>query len=229
MQTKFTATPYVPDNDRISRRTLLKLGIATGSITLTGFSSKPSATLQTPRQTEGPFYPDQNQQDKDTDLTIIEGHSKHAAGEIIQVKGTVFDTQGNALNAVFIEIWQANKWGRYRHRRDPNTAPLDPDFQGWGQTTTNDNGHYQFTTILPGAYPAGPGWTRPPHIHFKVSRQGYAPLTTQMYFQDQALNDVDLILQNLSTAQQKLLIATREPMEVEATPVFRFNIFLSGV
>lgn len=229
MQTKYPATPYVSDNSRISRRTLFKLGIATGSLTLSGLSSISAVASdgpRTPSQTEGPFYPIHRQQDKDTDLTLIEGHSETAKGEVIVVGGTVFDTHRNTLKDVFIDIWQANTWGRYRHSRDPNTAPLDPNFQGWAQTTSNDKGSYQFKTILPGAYPAGPGWTRPPHIHFKVFKQGFAPLTTQMYFEGQSLNKLDLILQHHSNAEQKMLTAKRTTNKNSALTTYRFDIVL---
>lgn len=226
---KFTATPFVPDNDTISRRTLFRLGLATSILTVGGLVYRVSSAAETnatPRETEGPFYPIHTQLDKDTDLTHIEGHSKSAAGEAIHVGGTVFDTQGNTLQGVFIDIWQANTWGRYRHARDPNSAPLDPDFQGWGQTLTDEMGRYEFKTILPGAYPAGPGWTRPPHIHFKVSKSGFAPLTTQMYFSGQALNDIDLILQQHRPEMQKLLIANRASPDAAPISKFRFDIYL---
>jgi protocatechuate 3,4-dioxygenase beta subunit len=180
----------------------------------------------TPRQTEGPFYPIQDQADKDVDLTRIEGKTQLAKGEVVLVQGRVLDTDGNALNDAFVEIWQANTWGRYRHKRDPNRAPLDPNFQGWGQTTTSTDGRYGFKTILPGAYPAGPGWTRPPHIHFKVARQGFYALTTQMYFPDQKLNAADLILQNLPESQRSMVIAKRQTSEKDGSPVFIFDIVL---
>jgi protocatechuate 3,4-dioxygenase beta subunit len=169
------------------------------------------------------------QADKDVDLTRIEGKTQTAKGEIIQVQGRVLDTDGKTLTDAFVEIWQANTWGRYRHKRDPNTAPIDPNFQGWGQTTTDADGHYTFKTILPGAYPAGPNWTRPPHIHFKVARQAFYALTTQMYFPGQKLNEVDLILQNLPAAQQDMVIAKRKDVGQDETPVFVFDIVLLQV
>ena len=192
-----TPTPVLDPPQKISRRFLLKLGL-TASIVSFGTTHHKSghadpATLWTPRQTEGPFYPTHEQADKDVDLTRIDGKHQQAKGEVIRVQGRVLNTNGSTLSNTFVEIWQANTWGRYAHRRDPNTAPLDPNFQGWGQTHTDSNGRYGFKTILPGAYPANADWTRPPHIHFKVAKQGFYALTTQMYFPGQKLNDVDLI------------------------------------
>jgi protocatechuate 3,4-dioxygenase beta subunit len=193
---------------------------------LTSKKAKSSAEkLWTPRQTEGPFYPIHEQTDKDVDLTQINGKKHQAIGQVIHVQGRVLDTDGNVLKNAFVEIWQANTWGRYRHKRDPNTAPLDPNFQGWGQTTTGAKGRYSFKTILPGAYPAGPDWKRPPHIHFKISKPGFHALTTQMYFPGQRLNEADLILQNLPAAQREMVIAKRQNNE-DDKPVFVFDIVL---
>ncbi len=84
-----------------------------------------------------------------------------------------------------MEIWQTNASGRYMHPGDQHDAPLDPNFPGIGRTFTDDEGHYRFLTIRPGAYPwqNHPYAWRPAHIHFSLL--GNAPvqrLVTQMYF-----------------------------------------------
>jgi protocatechuate 3,4-dioxygenase beta subunit len=232
---KICPTPALHSPQKLSRRSLLKLGLAAGLVSYGLPRSNNvyarSTGLWTPRQTEGPFYPIHEQADKDVDLTRIDGQSQSAQGEVVRIQGRVLDTQGNSLHNVFVEIWQANTWGRYRHKRDPNTAPIDPNFQGWGQTNTDADGRYGFKTILPGAYPAGPGWTRPPHIHFKVAGQGFDALTTQMYFPGQKLNEEDLILQNLPAAQRDMVIAKRQAGNPDSNdqadaPVFIFDIVL---
>ena len=215
-------------SQRLTRRTFLKTGIGASIIPITVAScsnNEGSKLLWTPQQTEGPFYPVQAQADKDVDLTLIEGKSEHAEGEVILVRGRVLDTNANPIPNAFVEIWQANKWGRYNHYKDPNNAPLDPNFQGWGQTRTDAEGNYGFKTIKPGAYPAGPDWTRPPHIHFKASADNYYPVTTQMYFPDEALNKEDRILLNLSDVDQRMVIAKRRPGN-ESEPIFIFDIVL---
>jgi protocatechuate 3,4-dioxygenase beta subunit len=219
-----TATP----RRGVTRRTFIKVGLGASIIPITGAScsnKEPVKLLWTPRQTEGPFYPVHQQADKDVDLTLVEGNSKRAEGEIIHVRGRVLDTDGNAISNAFVEIWQANKWGRYNHHKDPSSAPLDSNFQGWGQTQADAEGNYGFKTIRPGAYPAGPGWTRPPHIHFKSSADHFYPVTTQMYFPDEELNREDRILQNLSAADQSMVISKRQPFS-DAEPVFIFDIVL---
>ena len=227
-QTPVTQQPAIQQT--LSRRTILKMGLGFSIVPITGAScsnnSEPAKQLWTPRQSEGPFYPVQQQEDRDTDLTQIQGNAEKAKGEIIFVRGRVLDMSGDVIKNAFVEIWQANAVGRYRHFKDPNQAPIDPNFQGWGQVYTDTDGRYGFKTIMPGAYPAGPGWTRPPHIHFKVTKQKYYPLTTQMYFPDHDLNKEDRILQGLSNADQDMVISRRQPSGNEDAPVFIFDIIL---
>jgi len=163
----------------------------------------------TPSEIAGPFYPLIAQKDKDFDLTRIEGHQNSAIGQVIYITGRIKDSLGNPIEDALIDIWQANAAGRYRSRKDSNGAKLDPDFQGWAMILSGKNGAFKFKTILPGAYPAQPGWLRPPHIHFIVSKSRYHKLTTQMYFEDQELNQVDLLLKQKTTGQQKLMIAKK--------------------
>jgi protocatechuate 3,4-dioxygenase beta subunit len=213
------------------RRTVIKFGLGAGMLLTGGACSKAQTqgnSHWTPRQTEGPFYPVQQQADKDVDLTMIDGHSERAKGQVIRVQGRVLDTNGEILTNAFVEIWQANSEGKYRHPRDPNNAPIDPNFQGWGQTNTSAQGRYGFKTIKPGAYPAGPDWTRPPHIHFKAAKDGFASLTTQMYFPDEQLNNIDRILQSLTEPEQRVVIAKRQTGDA-GEPVFHFDIVLRRI
>ena len=207
---------------------MLKFGISIGMLPLTGVVYSKSSNARsraTPPQTEGPFYPIHKQLDKDADLTRIEGHDKIAEGTVINVVGRVLASDGTPLIGATVEIWQANANGRYRHVRDPNPAKLDPDFQGWGLAKSNEKGFYRFATIIPGVYPAGPGWMRPPHIHFKIAMQGYQTLTTQMYFPGNNYNESDLILQRLSGAEQQMVIS-REVDPMDGKKSYQFDIVL---
>lgn len=178
----------------------------------------------TPRQPEGPFYPVVPQVDTNADLVLMTGKNEPARGEIIIVQGQVTDQQCRPVQGVLVEIWQACHTGRYNHHADPNTAELDPNFQYWGKALTDANGNYRFRTIVPGAYPAGDGWVRPPHIHFKVSKLGYVELITQMYFAGDALNADDLILQRLSKAQQERVVIELKSQDGLPHPAGQFNI-----
>jgi protocatechuate 3,4-dioxygenase, beta subunit len=182
----------------------------------------------TPAQTEGPFYPTRDQADKDIDLTLIEGHTERAQGEIIEVSGQVLDEGGKPVAEVLVDIWQANTNGRYAHEADPNPAPLDPNFQGWAQFRTDAEGRYRFKTIVPGAYQVDGSWSRPPHIHFKVARRGYHELITQMYFAGHALNDTDRILLGVPEDERgRLVVAFQaDPADSSAPRNGRFDIVL---
>ena len=123
----------------ISRRAILRLGLVSSvSLFLTHLvaASSELATGFTPTQTEGPFYPQTPQVDKDLNLTLISGHKQRAQGQVIEVQGQVVDENGKLIANALVDIWQANTWGRYRHKKDSNSAPLDPNFRGWGQVPT---------------------------------------------------------------------------------------------
>jgi protocatechuate 3,4-dioxygenase beta subunit len=196
-----------------SRRSFL-LGMLAG-LPLAIFSRVLRAGQPTPPETEGPFYPLYPQKDKDFDLTQVQGRPGQARGRVITIQGLVLDTEGRAIEDATVELWQANAAGRYRHPSDRNTAPLDPNFQGWAIVKSGREGRFQFRTIFPGSYPASAEWMRPPHIHFKVSKRGFAGLTTQMYFPGQKLNDSDLLLMQKSDAEAARMIATRAEDTVE--------------
>lgn len=190
----------------LARRTFLKMGIT--SVVAVGSLAKAAEIClsATPEQTEGPFYPIKDQADKDWDLVAVRGRHQPAQGEVIFIQGTVYDLNCQPVPGALVEIWQACKSGKYNHPNDPNTAPLDPDFQYWGQAVTDAQGRYMFRTIKPGAYPADTNWWRPPHVHYKVHKRGYIELTTQLYFEGEAFNNTDKILQRLSRAEQEKVI-----------------------
>lgn len=213
-------------SSRISRRELLQGSVGALAVVASGSAAK--AAVPTPAQTEGPFFPTQDQTDKDIDLTRIAGHEHAAKGEVFEISGQVFDTEGKPLAGALVDVWQANSYGRYAHERDPNPAPLDPDFQGWARFITDADGRYRIRTIKPGAYPVGEGWSRPPHLHFKVALRGFHELTTQMYFAGDPLNDVDRILQAVPEPERASLVVqfASDPAQPDRAPLGRFDLVL---
>ncbi len=168
----------------------------------------------TPPQVKGPFYPLVDRPDENTDLTRVDGRIEVAKGEVHYIQGMVTDVACAPLAGALVEIWQACESGRYDHDRDSaNPAPLDPNFQYWGETLTDSEGKFQFKTIKPGSYPADVGWDRPPHIHFKVSKLGYKEIITQMYFEGEPLNALDHILQGLDPDEQNNVVVKFAPSE----------------
>ena len=180
----------------------------------------------TPDETEGPFYPVRAQQDKDLDLTKVTGQEHLAQGKHIVIEGQVVDTTGQAIEGAEIDLWQANAAGKYAHPRDPNPALIDKNFQGWAIIPSGIEGRFRIKTVMPGAYPASNAWMRPPHIHLKVAKQGYEKITTQMYFPDQPLNQLDYLLQRKSPDEQQLMIAQ---YVTKAKDTFFYRIVLEDV
>ncbi len=206
------------DEAPISRRHLLSLGLGAGAGVLAGRLTALSAHQQvcdvpTPGQVLGPFFPARRREDEDVDLTRVRGRSGRANGEVLHVRGRVLDERCRPVEAALVEVWQANRWGRYDHERDAsNPRPLDPNFQGWARVVTGGDGRFDFKTIKPGSYPANDrGWIRPPHIHFKVSCRGYHELVTQMYFEGEPLNEQDLLRSALSSRDQARVTVAFNP------------------
>lgn len=213
-------------SNKISRRSMITAGagLAASAVATSVLGSQVQVTPPNP---EGPFYPKHQQVDKDMDLTLIEGHTEHAQGQVIRVTGKVLDENGQPVEGALVDIWQANANGRYDHEDDSASAPLDPNFQGWGMVKTDAEGNYSFTTIKPGAYLAEEGWTRPPHIHYKVSRRGYRELTTQMYFSGENLNETDRLFLDVDAGSRDLLVVDFQ--EENGIPQGDFPIVLAKV
>jgi len=207
----------------ISRRGII--GSIIAAVTSIGFVKAADSKPVTPPHTEGPFYPIVPQDEKDADLTMVNGRPAGAIGQIVIVEGQILDPTGAPIPNAVVDVWQANAAGRYAHEADPNTAPLDPNFQGWAIMKTDKEGRYRFKTVKPGAYPVTSDWTRPPHIHFKVSRRGFREITTQMYFDGERLNDIDHLLNELPADMQPTLIAQQKTAEAP----FVFDVILAKI
>jgi protocatechuate 3,4-dioxygenase beta subunit len=171
-------------------------GVGLAGVTIPAFGQQPGLR-PTSEQILGPFYPVRLPADQDADLTIIAGMQAGALGQVVYVSGRVINVRGEPVAGAELEIWQANAAGRYTHPSDQNPAPIDPNFEGYAKLRTGPDGSYGFKTVKPGAYPASPTSTRPPHIHFDVKGR-INRLVTQMYFEGEALNDKDEILQRAS-------------------------------
>jgi len=163
----------------------------------------------------GPYYPKTAPTDRDGDLTMADGRSGAAQGQIVYLSGRVLDLEGKPVPNANVEVWQANAFGRYAHPDETNPAPLDPNFEGHGKGVSAIDGSYHFKTVKPAAYPAAVGVTRAPHIHFMVTA-GTQRLITQMYFAGEALNETDPLLG--AAESRESLIAKVTPASSDAEP-----------
>lgn len=155
----------------------------------------------TPRQTEGPFYPDKLPLDTDNDLLVLNNALTPAVGEVTYVSGRILDPRGAPLRDAVVEIWQCDANGAYLHSGTSNAAKRDQHFQGFGRFLTGASGEYLFRTIKPVPYPG-----RTPHIHYKVRRGGQELLTTQLYIQGHPGNEKDGIWKGLGDEKVRALV-----------------------
>ena len=135
----------------------------------------------------------------------------------------MLNLDGGPVRGVPVTIWQANTFGRYVHVNDPNPAPLDPHFVGCVGIRSDDDGIYRIKTVKPGAYPAGPDWMRPPHIHFEVHGR-FERLITQMYFPHEPLNTSDRLLNAALRPDRLAATCLPDPL---GRRVLHFDIVLS--
>lgn len=189
---------------RFRRRALVIAGTSGLALTALGvpLAARAEERVPTPRQSVGPFYPYGAEVERDADLVTVRGGSGIARGEIAIVAGRVVDARGRPMAGVRVEIWQCNAFGRYHHPRDGSSAPLDPNFQGYGETVTAADGGYRFRAIKPVPYPG-----RAPHIHFRLSGRDFAPLATQLYIAGHPLNETDFLFSSIVDPRARARLA----------------------
>jgi len=191
----------IPTSAHFTRRALLA---GTGALALGGMVSPALAQLaRTPAQSEGPFYPVDKPVDQDADLAQVGPDKPLASGELILVEGRILRPDGQPVQNALVEIWQTNSFGRYHDRRDSSGQPWDKNFQGYGKVLTGADGAYAFRTIRPAGY--GQRFRRTPHIHYRVSGDGFRRFTTQMYFSGEADNRSDSLLRQV-TDKDRLIV-----------------------
>lgn len=169
--------------------------------------------MQTPRQTEGPFYPDKLPLDTDNDLLIVNDKITPAVGAVTYLSGRILDARGNPARNALVEIWQVDNNGVYLHTGSNNRNNGDANFQGFGRFLTGSTGEYFFRTLKPVPYPG-----RTPHIHFAVKLKGQEKFTTQCYIKGEAGNERDGVLRGINNPQ------ARNSVIVDFAPVIESRI-----
>ncbi len=178
------------------RRFLTRTALGAAFCTVPGLFAE--ALTLTPKQTEGPFYPDKLPLDTDNDLLILNNAATPSLGEVTYLSGRILDARGEPIRGALVEIWQCDANGAYLHTRSGNAAKRDAHFQGFGRFITGSTGEYLFRTIKPVPYPG-----RAPHIHLKVRRANKDLLTTQCYVKGHEGNDRDGIYRSLKDEKSR--------------------------
>jgi protocatechuate 3,4-dioxygenase, alpha subunit len=174
----------------------------------------------TPSQTVGPFFiiglPDEGR----AELVSPDD------GDAVRLWGTVFDGTGEPVDDALVEIWQANRAGRYAHPEDTREdIPLEDGFRGFGRCATDLQGRYEFVTVKPGQVPGPGGSVQAPHIEMSVFARGLLKrVATRVYFPDEtAANEADPVLASIADpAERGTLVAEAE------NGGLRFDIHLQG-
>jgi len=178
------------------------------------------ALAPTPSQTVGPYFA--------LELPRMERRELVDGGDpdAVRLRGIVFDGEGTPVNDAVIELWQANRAGRYAHPEDTREdVPLEEGFSGFGRASTDEGGHYDFVTVKPGPVPAPGGGMQAPHVEVSVLARGVLKrLATRIYFPDEAeANAADAVLSAVpDTDGRARLVAIPEDGGL------RFDIHLQG-
>ena len=162
----------------------------------------------TPSQTVGPFF---------AFGLPFEGGERLVDEGGLWITGAVYDGAGEPVDDALVEIWQANRAGRYRHPEDTREElPLEPGFTGFGRCATDEQGRFRFYTVKPGA-------TAPhaPHINVIVLARGLLRhLFTRIYFPDEEeANAADPLLSSIEDSAMRETLIARD---------LRFDIHLQG-
>ena len=120
---------------------------------------------------------------------------------VLLVEGTVKDTNGKPIPGATLDIWQTAPNGLY--------SSQDPDqdtYSFHGLQTVGEDGRYAFTTVRPVEYtvpsdgPVGDilracgrhPW-RPSHLHYIAEADGFKPLVTEVFPEDDPYLDQDTV------------------------------------
>src|SRR6266566_1228060 len=188
--------PIHRDLSQNRRRFLRSLSVGAALFSVPGAFA--DELRRTPKQTEGPFYPDHLPLDTDNDLIIVNDSVTPALGEITHLSGRILDARGDPIRNALVEIWQVDNKGVYLHSRSDRHGDRDKNFQGFGRFLTGSTGEYYFRTVKPVAYPGRTG-----HIHFALKLKGREKWTTQCYVKGEPLNERDGVLNGIRDAKAR--------------------------
>jgi protocatechuate 3,4-dioxygenase alpha subunit len=175
----------------------------------------------TPSQTVGPFF--------GFALPWADGAELVAPDDpaAIEIEGRVFDGEGAPVDDALVEIWQANRHGRYAHPEDARVElPLEDGFSGFGRCPTDAEGRFAFVTVKPGRVPGRDGRAQAPHLGVSVFARGLLKrVVTRLYFPDEhEANAADPVLASIEDPRARSTLVARQT----APGRLRFDVHLQG-
>jgi protocatechuate 3,4-dioxygenase beta subunit len=160
--------------------------VTRSSVLIDALSHGEDGSGATASDVEGPMYTVEPPFRK----KIYEEYEGMGGDDPLFVRGRVTSADGSPLAGAVLDVWQTGPSGGYDvwDERQP-----EGNFRG--RIKTEDDGGYEFQTMLPKPYTvptSGPvgryleavgqhPW-RPAHIHFKVTAPGHRALVTQLFF-----------------------------------------------
>ncbi len=187
----------------------------------------------TPEATIGPFFPGAFVEEMPQDLWNVSPLvAHHPRGQAIVVLLRAIDGMGRPVPSLIVESWQANALGRYRHPQDRSERPLDPQFDGFARLRTSDDGTIRFATIKPGPHPVREGGAllRAPHLRLTIFASGIDRVVTQIFFDDEPLNESDPVLSSIADplVRDRLIARRRPVIDAGGLVEYALDIVLRG-
>ena len=128
----------------------------------------PGELTQTPREIEGPYF----RVGAPMRSNLLEPGDKP---ELV-LSGRVLNEKGTPIPGALVNLWSSDAAGNY-------------DMVGYryhGYQVCDENGRYEFTTIIPGCYEP----RNAKHLHVKVQAVS-SPITSQLYIEGEPGNEDD--------------------------------------
>ena len=160
----------------------------------------------TPGQTVGPFF--------GYALPFPRDHELVPAGSAgaVTLRGRVTDGAGEPVPDAILELWQADAEGNVVQRQG-SLRRDDETFTGFGRASTDEDGRYAFTTIVPGA----------PFFAIAVFARGLLHrLFTRAYLPGAS----DAFLDGLDADRRSTLLTTQD--ETGPMTAYLFDVRLQG-
>jgi protocatechuate 3,4-dioxygenase beta subunit len=155
------------------RRFLQYAAMGPASLGLTvGRADAQQAMIPTAGDMEGPFYV--------SNMPVVTNLNRFGkSGEVMRIAGRVMNASApeTPVEGARLEIWQTDGTGRYYPEDKGDYADFrDADLDLRGTVIADADGYFKVLSLFPKEY-----WPRPPHIHYRISAQGFRPLITQHY------------------------------------------------
>lgn len=151
--------------------------------------------IQTPSTVFGPFFIENMPIRQFADSIVIEGEEQTIP---LLITGQIRNEYGEAISNAYIDVWQTADNGMYSGQ-----DAMQQIDNLRGVFISQLNGSYAIKSILPVSYQIPSDGTvgqllnyakrtfwRPAHIHFKIAAEGYQPLVTHLFLEnDDYLNN----------------------------------------